>query len=356
MALESIVEDWSRVKQRWEAWWNCELVDRPLVCVTAPRAVEPSRENLAVDPRTQWTDVEFMIRRTREMIRTTWYGGEALPIFWHGWSAGHALLFGCEPHFSRDTVWVNPAPVEEEGYPRLDCWRESPWWPWMQACTEAAARSSQGQYWVMPVWGNHAADNLALMRHSDQLMLDLAENPAWVKEAVKMVSEALIEQTAALWELVRPERTGLEGSLNYVSCWSPGRTLGFDADVSCMVSPEMFKEFFLPPLVETMQTVDHRIYHLDGVCALHHLDTLLDLPELHAIQWVPGAGREEIMQWVPVIQRIQERSKAIVVYSPADQVEALLREIRPEGLCIGTWCASESDGRRLLERVGRRRT
>jgi len=65
-----------------------------------------------------------------------------------------------------------------------------------------------------------------------------------------------------------------------------------------------------------MHTVDHRIYHLDGPGAIHHLDTLLNLPELHAIQWVPGAGvTGGITQWVPLILRVQSKGKSIVVYA-----------------------------------------
>ena len=89
-------------------------------------------------------------------------------------------------------------------------------------------------------------------------------------------------------------KLGVEGSLNCVGCWSPGRTMGLDCDFSCMISPRDFQEIFLPPLLETMATVDHRIYHLDGPGAIPHLERLLSIPELQTIQWVPGAGSEAI--------------------------------------------------------------
>jgi hypothetical protein len=121
-----------------------------------------------------------------------------------------------------------------------------------------------------------------------------------------------------------------------------------------MVSSKAFRDFFLPPLVETMRTVDHRIYHLDGPGAIHHLDTLLELPELHAIQWVPDAGvTGRIMQWVPLIKRVQSKGKGIVVYVGPEEVESLLREVRPEGLCISTNCGTEAEARELLKFVAR---
>lgn len=46
-----------------------------------------------------------------------------------------------------------------------------------------------------------------------------------------------------------------------------GATPGFDCDISCNISPQQFEDLLLPPLIETMRTVDRRIYHLDGSVA-----------------------------------------------------------------------------------------
>ena len=307
----------------------------------------------AVTPDIPWTDIEYMIWRMEEAIRTTYYGGEALPVFWHNWSVGHALVMGCEPQFAPDTVWTDPLPVAADGYPPIRFLREGRWWQWMRDSTLQAAQASQGRYFVMPMWGNQAGDNLALIRGSEKLMLDIAENPAWVRQAARKVSDILLEVYAALWPLVEEKVTGFEGSINYCGLWSPGKTMGFDCDISCMLSPKQFEDFFLPPLIETMRTVDHRIYHLDGTVALQHLDLLLSMPEIHAIQWVPGAGHDEILQWIPLIRRIQKAGKAIQVFAAARDIPALLGEVSAHGLCIVTRCASEPEARTLLDEVKR---
>jgi hypothetical protein len=351
MTIEHYVQDWAAVKKRWEAWWQCGLYDRPVIAVTAPRdGVPPYREE-KVSPETRWTDADYMVRSRLESIRTTYFGGEALPLFFHNLAIGHALLLGCPPRWEEESAWVDPAPVAADGYPLFDGWRENPWWPWMLESTRTAVAGSQGRYFVMPAWGNSAGDNLSLARGPQQLMLDLAENPAWVRRAAKQASDILMDIFHDLWELVAPERVGIEGSVNYCGCWSPGRTLSLDCDLSCMISPETFREIFLPPLIETTHTVDHCNYHLDGWVALHHLEALLDVPELHGIQWVPGAGREDIMQWVPLIQRIQQRRKNVTLSVRPEEIEGLLREVRPEGLYLVTTCRTEGEARALVERV-----
>ncbi len=359
MGIEEIIEDWDGVKQRFKAWWRQEIYDRPLLGVTAPRrqpgSVQPSPvipgSQSAAEVKAQWTDIDVMIRRQEQVLQHTFYGGEALPLFYHNWSAGQALYFGCTPHFTPDTVWVDPAPVDAQGYPILEGWEENPWWSWMQDCTLKASQASRGRWFVMPVWGNHAGDNLGLVRGAEKLLVDIATNRAWVKKTIKQLSDIQLKAFACLWELVDPAIVGVEGSNNYVSCWSPGRTMAFDCDLSCMLSPRDFRELFLPPLLETMHTVEQRIYHLDGTVALQHLPTLLSLPELHAIQWVPGAGREEIAQWIPLIQQVQAAGKSIAIYVQPEEIPSLLRECKPEGLFINTTCASEDEARRVIERM-----
>jgi hypothetical protein len=353
--IDRIQEDWEMTKQRYTNWWTQELVDRALVQVTAPKSGVKRNEWLGgiLTPETAWTNIDYMIWRMLEDIRTTDYGGEALPLFYHNWSAGHALVMGCEPQFAPDTVWTDPIPVDEDGYPPIHFLKEGRWWQWMRDCTLRAAQASQGRYFVLPVWGNHAGDNLALLRGSEALMADIVENPGWVRQAARKVSDILNEVYTDLWALVGENITGIEGSVNYCNTWSPGKTMGFDTDISCMLSPKQFEQFFLPPLIETMRTVDHRIYHLDGTVALQHLDLLLSVPEIHAIQWVPGAGREAILQWVPLIRRIQQAGKSILVYTTPQEIPPLLGEVSACGLCIGTTCASEQEARDLLDVVKR---
>jgi hypothetical protein len=351
--IEQIVDDWEGLKKRWCAWWEHDVYDGAFVCVTGPRSDVCPAQVPEVDVETQWLDVDFMIQRDLERVRTTFWGGGALPVFTHLWSAGHALIFGCEPHYAPDTVWVDPAPVGPDGYPAFEGWRESKWWPWMQHLVGSAARASQGRYMVGPYLGNHAGDNLALILGTENLLLKIATDRAWVVHAVKELSDILNEVIARLWELVDPRITGIEGSASYAGSWSPGRVLAFDCDISCMISPRDFREIFLPPLLESMSRVDHRVYHLDGTVALQHLPTLLALPELHAIQWIPGAGHEAALQWVPLIREIQSKSKSVVVYCEAAEVEPLLSEVRPEGLCVYASCDTETGARALLDRVRR---
>ena len=359
MNFYDVKEDWAGVKKRWEAWWNFDMHDRPLLQVTAAKnnpSPPPELEDFRyeeTDLRRKWTDAGYIIAKTLHEFYRTYYGGESMPVLSHGWSVGHALPFGCEPNFAPDTIWTDTVPVKKGGeYPEIRFDQNNRWWRMILDATEKACRASRQRYFVMPMWGNHAGDNLSMCRGSENLLIDLIENPGWVKSALQHVTDSMIAQFDTLHGLT--PLTGLEGSVNYVNCWSPKKTHGFDCDFSCMISPGMFKDVFLPPLIETMRTVDHRIYHLDGVeAALHHLDTLLEVEEIDAFQWVPGEGRMEIMQWVPLLQKMQARKKSVLCYTSPDAVIPLIKELRSEGLCICAGTRTEDDARRLIESVER---
>jgi len=341
--IQAIKEDWDTVKTRLTHWWANELYDRAVLCVTAPKyGVEPARPwpGGAVTPEIHWTNVDYMIWRMEEQIRTTCFGGDAVPVFAPGWSVGHALLFGCEPKFRPGTVWTDPLPAGPDGYPPIRFHREGRWRQWMNEATLKAAQASRGRWFVNPAWGNDAGDILSNIRGDMSLMVDIADNPGWVKHAVKQVSDILIEVYEEWWKMADESVSGFEGSMAY-AMWSPGRGKEFSCDISCNISPKQFEELFLPPLIEAMRTVDHRYYHLDGAVALHHLDLLLSVPEIHAIQWQPGTGHFEIMQWVPLIKRIQQAGKSVQVFCSPQSIPALLNEVSARGLCIVTSCASE---------------
>jgi hypothetical protein len=352
------IDGWEGVKRRYEAWWNADLHDRPLLQVTAPRDGAPDAvpwKDGRASAEEKWTDIGYALWVTEQQLRRTWYGGEALPAVASyqspiGMSAGGALLFGCAPRFSEDTVWVDSLPAAA-GLPdlRVDPGRRR----WIRDCFEAAGRASRGRFYVRESFCNGSGDTLAAIRGTEQLLIDLVERPAWVAEAVTAVSDTLRGFVRELLPLVSPEVTGMEGWLSSAGMWSPGVNFCADCDVSCMVSPRCFEETFLPPLRDTMREYQHNLYHLDGGEAVRHLDVLLACPEIDGIQWIPGAGREAVMPWVPLLRRIQDAGKCVQVLARPEEVSPLLAAISPKGLLISTTCASEAEGRDLLRVVQR---
>ena len=80
--------------------------------------------------------------------------------------------------------------------------------------------------------------------------------------------------------------------------------------------------------------MEANIYHLDGPGALRHLDSLLTIPELNAIQWVYGAGNGRASDWLPVYQKCQAAGKGLQLTLEPDEIDLFTRELRPNGLWL----------------------
>jgi len=111
-------------------------------------------------------------------------------------------------------------------------------------------------------------------------------------------------------------------------------------DLGAMMSTEMFNEFSLPFIKKEVRHFRHNIFHVDGKGVAKHLDALMEIPEIQAFQWVQGVGNDRpIMQWVPLIQKIQAGGKSVVVDLHLSELDPFMDAVRPEGILI---CMDES--------------
>jgi len=94
-----------------------------------------------------------------------------------------------------------------------------------------------------------------------------------------------------------------------------------------MIGNPMFKEFVL----ETLRTDTHRltntIYHLDGIGELNHLDDILSLKNLNAVQWVFGDGKPPAECWLDVYRRILAAGKQIQITGTPESYLKVVAEL-----------------------------
>jgi hypothetical protein len=81
---------------------------------------------------------------------------------------------------------------------------------------------------------------------------------------------------------------------------------------------------------------------------------LLEVPELQAIQFVPGSGTPSVLPWVSMFRKIQTAGRALYVVSPVDEVLALCDALRPEGLAINCWPSTPRAADDLFAQFSRR--
>jgi len=120
-----------------------------------------------------------------------------------------------------------------------------------------------------------------------------------------------------------------------------------------MISAGMFTTSFLPSLLRQTSWVERTIYHLDGAGAIRHLDALLAIEKLTGIQWVPGAGAAPMRTWAPLLKRIQDAGKRLVIACQAEELEELVAALQPRGLCLSTSTRTPEEAEALVRLVAK---
>lgn len=357
-------EDWQEAEERIEAWWQGEIVDRAVIKVTAPQEgvrtadLEPLLDPIGL-PQDQigpwFTNVDQVIPRLEKRVESVFWGGEALPVIFPVATRMVAILaayLGCPYQLiaGSNSGWAEPIIEDWKVRPSLVFDPNNAWWLLSKKLLEAASQRAAGRYYVGLPDLNGPSEILALLRGTQRLAVDLLDHPDAVKEALAKVNVAWLRYWEACVGVIHQ---WVGAYFHWMGIWSDRPSADLQSDLCCLISPEMFDEFILPGLEQQTRWVERTIYHLDGPNAIRHLDSLLSLPRLKGIQWVPGAGAPPISKWTRLLRRIQAKGKLLVVDCEPPEVEILLSVLEPEGLLISTHCASEEIARDLLKKVAR---
>jgi len=186
-------------------------------------------------------------------------------------------------------------------------------------------------------------DTLASLRGTQRVLLDMVDRPDELAQEVQAVNDIWFAVFDRIYDEINIDG---EMAFCYFSIWGPGRIAKLQSDISGMFGVRPFRRFVLPFIREQCQRLDYSLYHLDGVAAVRHLDALLEIEELDAIQWTPGVGEPQggDPRWYDLYRRILAAGKSIMpCWVEVDELAPLLDAVGPEGVNVLMHFTSERD-------------
>ncbi|MBU7004952.1 MAG: hypothetical protein HXS50_05255 [Theionarchaea archaeon] len=342
-------EDWDDARERYSSFWKGEVIDRPAINVTSLKA--------GVDRGPHWDNWDFArhpddpdtaIDNFLARCDATYFGGEGFPNCWINLGAGAVAAFlGADTKFQSYTVWFE-AHMEWNELLDLELDPQNSWWLRARRNTELASSRGAGKFAVGMVDLGGILDVAHSLRGKKRLMIDLFRSPEEVKDLCWRIVDiwhACYEELYAITQKVMP------GNSAWMGLWSDDRWYPLQCDYAYMLSPKKFEDFVFPFVAEQCRRLDHSVYHLDGYGQMIHLDRFLEIPELDAIQWVPGAGKPGCgsIEYYPMYERIRDAGKGLVVNLSPGKIEPICRALGPEGIMFQTGCRTEEEARKLLE-------
>lgn len=344
LALKPDLEDAAR---RWEAHYAGDLIGRPVVCITAPRPGHIRLPGSSYRERATG-DMDAILDRMLHNAEGVYYGGEAVPAAWLSFGPDEIAVFcGAGLGWSEgsgDTNWSVPRIEDWERDLPLCLDEEHPLWQRMLAFYRLAAEKLAGKMLLTPLDLHTNMDLLAALRGPERLCADLLDCPDLIDRAMADARVLFRRVWKAIAAAGRMEERGC-----CHATYSMEGAAVLQCDFSCMISPAMFQRWVLPALEEEAEIVRHATYHWDGPGALVHTDALCASKGLHALSYVPGAGRGGHIDHLDLMKRVQAGGKTVHVGGSPEEVKRMHRELRPEKVVYFTWAPTPSAADELLE-------
>ncbi len=344
--------DYEQSRQRIEAFWQGELLDRPVVQFYLAKpfdeqvALPPSHHTTSAE---RWLDTQYQVELAVASCHNQDYLGDTLPVFWPNLGPEiFSALYGCPMHFGDyGTSWSDPVLHDWAQVDQLILDWKHPYLQKLYEMTDALIEVGQGLFLTGMTDWHTGGDAIAAFRDPLNLAVDMIEHLAEVSRLLARLETDYFRLYEIFYEKLR--RAGLP-----ITSWT---TLLHDEryyipsnDFSIMVSQRMFDEIFLPGIRRECQYYARSIYHLDGPGALRHLDSLLSIPDLNAIQYVYGAGNEGIHRWMWVYQKIQKAGKGAQVNCRLEEIPLVIQNLSPRGLFLSVEGVPDRDSAQALLR------
>ena len=242
-----------------------------------------------------------------------------------------AAILGGVFEGGEDTIWIHPDPNYSDD---IVFDPEHPNWLLHKELLKACKAKAQGHYYVGMPDLMEGLDVLAAIKGTDKVLLDTVMQPEVLEHQMQQINDIYFHVFDELYDIIRE---GDEMAFCYFSSWAPGKMSKLQSDISTMISVDDYRRFVQPFIREQCQKIDYTLYHLDGVGAMHHLDALLEIEELNAIQWTPGVGEPQggSPKWYDLYKKILAGGKSIMAcWVTLDELKPLLDNIGGEGVHI----------------------
>ncbi len=348
MSIDFGPERWEETKDNYRKWWAGEL-ERPLLHFVMPGG-NPDRPEPAL-PSKSFT-VFYDLSVSADEIVDRWdydlccqrFLGDSFPAVFPNFGPGVGAEFlgcGLEIDEPGETVWFHPKEDASLDEMRIAYTEDSLWFKRIADIKAAAGRRWQGEVQIGMTDLGGAVDILSSFRPSEKLLLDLYDSPERVKELTWQIHDAWLRYYEQFDRLLKPTNPGYSCWATIFSC-EPHYML--QCDFAYMIGPDMFEEFVLPELAAVCKKLPNCMYHLDGPGQIPHLDSLLSIPELKGIQWVPGAGNPDCAHWPEVYGKIRKAGKLIQAFGGPEVLDALNEQLGTlKGVQLWGWGGAENE-------------
>jgi hypothetical protein len=342
--MQTWKNNWEESKKNYIDWWNGKGI---VLSMWEHLQKEGAPHQLIMPPapardlNQYWFDPKWRAENLDYQLSRSSFMADILPVAnTHLGPGSLAAMMGAELEGGEDTIWIR----HREGVEmKLELDENNPGWKLHLDLLKACKAKSTNKYYVGCPDLIEGLDVLASIRGTQDVMMDMILQPEELGMQLQKVNDVYFKVFDRIYDIIRE---GDEMAFCYFSLWAPGKVSKLQSDISIMISEEDFRRFVLPYTREQCQKIEYTLYHLDGVGAQRHLDAILEIEELNAIQWTPGIGEPQGGDpcWYDLYKRILSAGKSIMpCWVNVNELQPLLDNVGANGLNILMDFKTEND-------------
>jgi len=336
--------------EHFDRWW--ERKNGTILLVADLKRPGPVYNNIQ-----EFTNVELSYERHYNYLKTGSFYGDTVPDMSSYLGPGSLCTFiGAQPLYSNKTIWYKEGcTTTEELVNNCNKFLNSipsdfPWYEWSLRASQNNKDKSNGEYMASMPDLQQNLDIIAAVMGADRMFMEIMDFPEKMHELLEILYFVWEKAFNAHFDIIKNEK-GYSAYTHY-NIVGKGRTSVLQSDISCMMSKDMFNEYEMPYLRKQSSVLDNVIYHLDGPGAVRHLDSILSIDEINAVQWVPGAGNpgNADVCWHHLYDKIAQSDKGLYVFLLPEEIDVFLEKYGKGRILIRTLADSEEEQKQLVNK------
>lgn len=352
-------KNWEVTQTKWQNYWKQQNVGRPLMHVIAKKDdAQPLPVELECrDVQDKYQCAERMVARYRHYCENHEFLAESFPNMSADFGPGSvAAYLGANIVFNPDTIWYEEFVEDWSEIPRLDFNEKQPWFQRHYELVKRCKELAKDDFYIGIPDLIENIDILASMRGAQDTIFDLIDEPDEIKARIAEITKSYFEYYNRFYDLVKDEEGG--ACYTVFQIWALGKIAKIQCDFSAMLSPDQFREFVQDSIKEQARSLDYVLYHLDGPDAIRHMDALMEIEEINALQWTSGDHGPDgtLEEWYSIYDKARAAGKSlwIKVYSGGIEdwikgVDRLVDRYGSSSLFLHFPEMSMEEARRLLD-------
>lgn len=343
--------NWENTLERFDSWWFRK--NKTIMIVPDIKRPGPQYSDIK-----EYTNIKLSYDRHLEYLKKGYFSGDTVPDMSSYLGPGSLCTFiGAKPIYSKNTIWYQEGCTasEEILYNCNEFLNSSNsmdfhWYNWSLKATEFYRDNSENEYMASMPDLQQNLDIAAAVMGADRMFVEMMDEPEKIKSLLDILYLVWEKAFNAHWERIVDDK-GYSAYTHY-NIVGKGKTSVLQSDISCMMSSDMFNEFELPYLKKQCEVLDNVIYHLDGPGATRHLDSILSIDKINAVQWVPGAGNPGNADdsWRCLYDKIVNSGKGLYVFLWPDEIDDFIDKYRDGRILIRTLVDTADEQKRLVDK------